>query len=87
MKRRDASEFPEIVSSRDLMDRQSRFIERTPENKFLFVMQWYCTEQDCVVREVEINVKLLDRSDRKPERPRCPCCRSMLEFHGYVNER
>jgi hypothetical protein len=45
--------------------------------------EWYCTNVDCVIREVQILCKLLDLGDRVPEM-RCPGCGSALKFHHWL---
>src|SRR5262249_32482788 len=47
--------------------------------------QWYCENEDCVVREVCILAKYLDGVPPKcPPRMRCPSCGEPMTFHHYI---
>lgn len=43
--------------------------------------EWYCTNEDCVVREVTVLCKLF--GERLPGM-RCPACRRPLKFHHWT---
>ena len=45
--------------------------------------EWYCVNEDCVVREVRVTCKLLHAGDMVPEM-RCPGCGSRLKFHHWL---
>src|SRR5262245_57655561 len=45
--------------------------------------QWYCGNEDCTVREVQIHVKYEPRD--KP-RMQCPSCGKVMAFHHYLND-
>jgi len=47
--------------------------------------EWYCTNPDCVVREVWITAKLIEVGDRFPD-PKCPACGRRLKFHHWLHE-
>lgn len=67
--------------------RDAKFaIRRTskPDCKFTPKMEWYCTSEECVVREVQISCKLLDIEDKVPKSVKCPVCSGSLEFHGFI---
>lgn len=64
-------------------------IERTdndPAPRHLIFGEWYCQNQHCSVREVQIHAKWPD-GDR-PAMPRftCPSCSLNLKFHGFIKE-
>lgn len=48
--------------------------------------EWYCTTDTCIVREVVVHVKILDRDDKAPPSPlKCPVCRKAMKFHGWIS--
>lgn len=52
-----------------------------PECDYMPRTEWYCWNPECVVREVEINVKLY--GEKLPEMT-CPACKGPMEMHGYI---
>lgn len=57
---------------------------RKPDCAFTPLMEWYCTSEDCIVREVYVQCKLLGPEDKIPKSMKCPVCYGVLEHHGYV---
>lgn len=58
------------------------FIDQKPENENCFTEQFYCHNEDCVVREFEVKMKLY--GEPKPIIS-CPACGSRkISSHGYV---
>lgn len=44
--------------------------------------EWYCTNSECVVRQVEIRCKLY--GEQMPAKMKCPACGSVLKFHHWI---
>jgi hypothetical protein len=61
---------------------QDRLVGK-PKCEHSFTQRWYCCDEDCVVREVEISMKLF--GEKKPT-VMCPACGGVMETHGYVEE-
>lgn len=59
----------------------------TPDDPRLPYAEWYCINEECCVREVRINAKLLDPEDTENREPTCPWCAGRLKFHHYLKER
>ena len=58
---------------------------RRPKSRAHPTAEWYCQNEDCPIREVEITAKYLDEEPpAKPPAMKCPRCRKALKFHGYV---
>jgi hypothetical protein len=51
-----------------------------PENDYVRVIEWFCTNEDCVVREVRIRCKYIDApAPRKLPTMRCPSCGQAMD--------
>src|SRR5262249_22272508 len=46
--------------------------------------EWYCSNPDCVVREVTVRAKLC--GDGMPQTSTCPVCREPMEFRHWLHE-
>jgi len=46
--------------------------------------EWYCTNEECVVREVTVYCKLF--GETLPEMS-CPACKKRLKFHHWLEVR
>lgn len=55
-----------------------------PEDDRLPEGEWYCENQDCVVREVVISSKLIEPDDVVPPKLWCPGCKRLLKFHHWL---
>lgn len=53
----------------------------SPRNSDANIAEYYCTKRDCVVRQVEISVRL--KGTARPQF-KCPACSSLLQFHHFV---
>ena len=67
----------ELLDSRDV-----RTPSAEPQDSRQPFGQWYCPNEDCVVRQVHVACSLLDFGDAVPEMW-CPGCGSSLEFHHW----
>ena len=56
-----------------------------PDERDLPTVRLYCTNSDCVVREVTASMKLY--GDPQPKSYVCPVCRGPMDFHGYQERR
>jgi hypothetical protein len=56
-----------------------------PECPYLPEGEWYCQNEECVVREVRVAMKYIgERPPRKPPALKCPLCgMGALNFHHY----
>lgn len=55
----------------------------TPDTQQPPFGSWYCWNEDCMVREVQIRTKPLDEHDEKPCM-HCPVCRGRLRFQHWI---
>lgn len=68
------------MTSAELMDSVQTF-ECT--SKPTPIEEWYCCNEDCTVREVEIRCVVLP-GERKPRKFKCPACGKVMELHNYI---
>lgn len=55
----------------------------SPANPALPRGEWYCTNETCAIREVEIQAKYRGEPPTAPPTMYCPACGKRLKFHGY----
>jgi hypothetical protein len=73
----------ELISSNDFA--RAKFCRKPvakPECEHTPRGEWYCPNEDCVVREVEISVKLF--GEPMPAAMKCPACGIAMKFHNWV---
>jgi hypothetical protein len=60
---------------------------KEPDHPSCHTGEWYCMNQNCVVREVRVLAKYLDGAPPKqPPAMKCPVCSKAMKFHGYLRE-
>lgn len=70
-------------TSGELMEsKYSRIRVAKPVCEFTPRGEWYCWNEYCVVREVEISLKLFD--EEMPSDVFCPVCKKKMTFHNWI---
>jgi hypothetical protein len=58
---------------------------RQPRDRCLFEGEWYCSNERCEVRQVQMRFKFLDQPPATmPPKLHCPLCGKPLKFHHYL---
>src|SRR5262245_24861729 len=65
-------------SAGDLMKYQFVHVAGEKDDPEIWDGEWYCTNEDCTVREVIVSLKY---EKREEPRMKCPLCGKVLKFH------
>jgi hypothetical protein len=84
--RKSTGQFPEVITSKELMEGLYPEVPSArPDSAACPTGEWYCHNEDCVVREVRVSAKYLGgRPPSKPPAMNCPACGERMGFHHYL---